>query len=473
MPKKRMFNFEHSYLSLPSNFYSLSKPSNLSNSSVLLFNKPLAKEIELNFNYDLIPNLLHHKSFAQSYSGHQFGHFTNLGDGRAIVIGEHISKNKRFDIQLKGCGKTKYSRGGDGKATLKSVIREYLMSEMLTNLGIKSSRSLAIIDTGQKIYRNELEKGGILVRSMESHIRVGTFEFASYLGSIEDLRKLTNYVVKRLFPEIINTKNLPLSLLERVMNYQIELVVSWKRVGFIHGVMNTDNISISGETIDYGPCAFMNRYDYNTVYSSIDKFGRYSFGNQGIITKWNISRFAEALLPLIHNKKDIAIKLAQNTLNKFDDLWNKKFYEMMSKKIGFDKVDKEIIELIDKLLKIMQKHKFDYTNTFYNLYYDKIQTNKCTIEETENWLKDWKKINKRYSNIETSKLIMKKNNPWLIPRNHNIESSINSAVNGDMKLLNNLISSSTHSYDYNKINLDLMTPPSEDYDQNYKTYCGT
>ena len=473
MPKKRMFNFEHSYLSLPSNFYNISKPSNLGNSSVLLFNKPLAKEIEVNFNYDLIPNLLHHKSFAQSYSGHQFGHFTNLGDGRAIVIGEHISKNKRFDIQLKGSGKTKYSRGGDGKATLKSVIREYLMSEMLTNLGLKSSRSLAIIDTGEKIYRNELEKGGILVRSMQSHIRVGTFEFASYLGSIEDLRKLTNYVVKRLFPEIINTKNIPLSLLKRVMNYQIELVVSWKRVGFIHGVMNTDNISISGETIDYGPCAFMNRYDHNTVYSSIDKFGRYSFGNQGIITKWNISRFAEALLPLIHNKKDIAIKLAQNTLNKFDDLWNKKFYEMMSKKIGFDKVDKEIIELIDKLLKIMQKQKLDYTNTFYNLYYDKIQTNKCTIEETENWLKDWKKINKRYSNIETSKLIMKKNNPWLIPRNHNIESSINSAVNGDMKLLNNLISSSTHSYDYNKVDLDLMTPPNEDYDQNYKTYCGT
>ena len=325
-----MFNFEYSYLSLPDKFHKLTEPFIFPNPEIFIINKKLYSELNLSFDKekDLINEIFskHNikKYFAQAYAGHQFGHFTKLGDGRALIIGEHLTENNnRVDVQLKGSGKTQFSRNGDGKATLKSMLLEYLISEAMYYLNIPTSRSLAVIKTDEQIFRENIQDGSILLRIMKSHIRIGTFEYASYFGSINDLKSLSLYTINRLYPEIKNEENPTISLLNIVMNQQIDLVLNWMRVGFIHGVMNTDNTSISGETFDYGPCAFMNKYNPEQIYSSIDYNRRYAFGNQGIVIKWNISRFAESLLPIIHKDKNKSIKLAQSTIDKFDEIWKK------------------------------------------------------------------------------------------------------------------------------------------------------
>ena len=334
-----MFNFDFSlFISPKKKFYI--KPDINPLAKVFILNDVICKKLNftLNDKQSLISflrsDINHKKSYSQAYAGHQFGHFTNLGDGRAIIIGEHINlDNKRFDIQLKGGGKTKYSRSGDGKATLSSMLKEYLFSEVMHYLNISSSRSLAVIKTGDVIDRKHKEDGGILVRIMKSHIRVGTFEYASYFGSSDDLKKITSYSINRLYPEINEFENPTLALLDLVMQKQIDLVLDWIRVGFIHGVMNTDNTSISAESFDYGPCAFINTYNPEKTYSSIDNNGRYSYGNQSKILKWNILRFAEALLPIIHHRKDKSIQLAEDIIKKFDKVWEEKYYDMMLKKL--------------------------------------------------------------------------------------------------------------------------------------------
>ncbi|KQB76699.1 hypothetical protein AK964_22055, partial [Clostridium butyricum] len=238
---------------------------------------------------------------AQAYAGHQFGHFTMLGDGRALLIGEHITPlGERFDIQLKGSGKTPYSRGGDGKAVLGPMLREYIISEAMNALGIPTTRSLAVVTTGESIMRENELPGAILTRVAASHIRVGTFEYVSRWGTVEELRSLADYTLQRHFKGEDDKENPYLFLLQEVIKKQAELIAKWQLVGFIHGVMNTDNMAISGETIDYGPCAFMDAYDPETVFSSIDLYGRYAYGNQPSIAAWNLARFAETLLPLLH-----------------------------------------------------------------------------------------------------------------------------------------------------------------------------
>jgi len=311
-----MLDLKYTYLTLPSLFHSLTKPSFFPKPEIFLSNNQLYKKFNLSIkNKDKLLDVIlneryHEKSFAQAYAGHQFGYFTKLGDGRAIIIGEYATKdNKMLDFQLKGAGITKYSRNGDGKATLRSMLREYLISEAIHYLNIPTSRSLAVIKTGEAIFREAKEDGALLVRIMKSHIRVGTFEYASYFSSMKDLKKLTSYTIARICPEIKNRKNPPLELLNYVMEKQIELVVNWMRIGFVHGVMNTDNTSISGESFDYGPCAFINSYDPYKVFSSIDFNGRYSFGNQAKIIKWNITKFAESLLTIINPNKDKSIIL--------------------------------------------------------------------------------------------------------------------------------------------------------------------
>ena len=344
--KRPMLNLEYSYLSLPGKFYQLVKPASFSKPETVLLNEALLEELNIPFTnqQDLISFFSGNESdgktssFAQAYAGHQFGNFTNLGDGRAIVMGEYItSLNKRFDIQLKGCGRTLYSRGGDGKGTLKAMLREYLISEAIHHLNIPTSRSLLVAKTGEFVQRETEQVGAVLARVMKSHIRIGTFEYASHLGTTEDLKALNDYTIHRLYPEIKHEGSPALSLLKKVMTVQIDLVVNWMRVGFIHGVMNTDNVSISGETFDYGPCAFMNVYHPDTVYSSIDTNGRYAFGNQPNMIKWNIARLAEALLPVIHPEPLTALQLAQACIDEFDDIWVEKYYEMMLLKLGIEK----------------------------------------------------------------------------------------------------------------------------------------
>ena len=473
-----MFNFDYSYLSLPKKFYSLTKPYLNSCPKVLLLNNQMCDKFKLKINKkeELISLLSHNKkSYAQAYAGHQFGHFTKLGDGRAIIIGEHVNKhNKRFDIQLKGGGKTKYSRNGDGKATLGSMLREYLISEAMHYLNIPTSRSLAVIKTGENVYRRSKEEGSVLVRVMKSHIRVGTFEYASYFGSSEDLKKLTSYSINRLYPEISNHCNPPLALLDLVMQKQIDLVVDWIRVGFIHGVMNTDNTSISGESFDYGPCAFMNTYNAGTVYSSIDYNGRYAFGNQPKIIKWNISKLAEALLPIIHHNKDKSIQLAQSVIDNFDEIWEKKYYSMMLNKLGLNSKDTDLYPLIDELLLLMEKLKMDYTNTFYflsqnNFNNSKISSNNDFIK----WEKKWNNSVKKNNSLKEAKHLMKKYNPVFIPRNHLVDEAIKKAINGDMTSFNKLLEILSTPYQYQDRLKEFMKPAAANFEECFQTYCGT
>ena len=476
-----MFNFDYSYLSLPKKFYSLTKPEVNSGFKIFLLNNQISDEFKLKIkNSEELINLLfsnknYRKSYAQAYAGYQFGHFTKLGDGRAIMIGEHVTKqNKRFDIQLKGGGITQYSRNGDGKASLGSMLREYLISEAMHYLNIPSSRSLALIKTGETIYRRSKEEGSILVRVMKSHIRVGTFEYASYFGSSEDLKKITSYSINRLYPEIKNNDNPSLALLDLVMQKQIDLVVDWMRVGFIHGVMNTDNTSISGESFDYGPCSFMNNYDPNTVYSSIDHNGRYAFGNQPKIIKWNILRFAEALLPVIHQNEKKSIQLAQSVIDKFDKYWEKTYYSMMLKKIGFKNHDIALYPLIDQLLNLMKKLKMDYTNTFYFLSQDNFKTNQISINnEFIEWQKKWNKSIKKTSSLNEAKQLMKKYNPVFIARNHQVDEAIKKAVVGDMSSFNKLLEILKKPYKNIDGLEEYMKPPSPNFEKCFQTYCGT
>ena len=476
-----MNKFDYSYTDLPRKFYSFNKPILNENLDFVLKNNLLLKELDIRvYNDSQLKKFLFSKnnfkkSYSQAYSGHQFGHFTNLGDGRAIMIGEYISKNnKRFDFQIKGSGKTKYSRGGDGKSTLKSMLREYIYSESLHYLNIPTSRSLTVINTKEKIYRESLEIGGALVRIMKSHIRVGTFEYALFYGNNEDLNRLTAYTINRICPQANLSNNPPLYLLEFVMNQQISLIINWMRIGFVHGVMNTDNTSISGESFDYGPCAFINNYDPEKVYSSIDFNGRYAFGKQPKVIKWNIFRFAETLLPIIHKNKNVSIELAESVLNKFDEIWEIKFYEMLLKKIGIINNDKQLFTLVDKLLILMKKLKLDYTNTFWLLSNEDISNHKIIKNiEFKEWYEKWiKHINYR-SSIKVCQKLMKKNNPVFIPRNNIVEEAINSAADGNMQHIKTLLKNIKKPYVFKEGLENYMKPPSSEFEECYRTYCGT
>jgi ParB/RepB/Spo0J family partition protein len=302
---------------------------------------------------------------AQAYAGHQFGHFTLLGDGRAIVLGEHLAPdNQRVDLQLKGSGRTPYSRRGDGLAALGPMLREYLISEAMHALGIPTTRSLAVVTTGENVIRETVLPGAVLTRVAASHIRVGTFEYVAMQNDKQLLKTMVMYILERHYPALKAVKNPTLELLKAVMERQITLMIHWMRVGFIHGVMNTDNMAISGESIDYGPCAFMNAYDLKTVFSSIDYHGRYAFGNQSKIAQWNLTRFAETLLPLFHETQEEAIQMATDVLNRFAPLYHDQWLSMMRKKLGIFGEESEDEELINDLLHWMQKNQMDYTNTF-------------------------------------------------------------------------------------------------------------
>tara|TARA_B100000902_G_scaffold391664_1_gene442700 strand:+ start:3630 stop:5054 length:1425 start_codon:yes stop_codon:yes gene_type:complete len=472
--------FDYSYLNLPTKFYSTANPKIFPKLEFILLNKKLFKEFNISIKSEdklikILFNLRNNKSYAQAYAGHQFGHFTKLGDGRAIIIGEYLIKeNKRIDIQLKGSGKTPYSKNGDGKATLKSMLREYLFSEAMHNLNIPSSRSIGVVKTGEKVHRKYFHDGGILVRIMNCHIRIGTFEYASYFGSNADLKALTSYTINRLYPLIRENENPALDLLSSVMNKQIELVVNWMRVGFIHGVMNTDNTSISGESFDYGPCAFMNIYKPDTSFSSIDYHKRYSFENQKQIIKWNLSRFAECLLPLIHKNKQISIDLAISVINQFDIIWEEKYYKMMLKKIGINNNDKNLYMIVDDLLNLMDKYNLDYNNTFLSLFQKNVIDNKIlNNSEFIKWKKKWINIINAHSNMSKSKILMSKYNPIVIPRNNLVEKSIDEAINGNLKLFKKLLEVTSNPYNY-KVGIEkFMIPPDLNFDKCYQTYCGT
>ncbi|MDD6795596.1 MAG: YdiU family protein, partial [Clostridiaceae bacterium] len=413
---------------------------------------------------------------AEAYAGHQFGYFTMLGDGRAVLLGEFISKNgERLDIQLKGSGRTPYSRGGDGKASLGPMLREYIISEAMYHLGIKTTRSLAVVKTGEEVFREKALPGAVLTRIAKSHIRVGTFEYIAHFGDKKDLKALADYTLNRHFHYDESKGNKYLYLLREVINKQAKLIAKWMHVGFIHGVMNTDNMVISGETIDYGPCAFMDTYSPKTVFSSIDRKGRYAYGNQPKIAAWNLTRFAETLVPLIDDNAEESIKLAEKELAKFNELFEKYYYDGMRKKLGLYESEANDIRLIDKLLAVMEKYKADYTNTFKALTeYNIAGSDIFASDEFKEWFEIWKERLSREERTEDDcKALMEKNNPRIIPRNHRVEEALEAAVeNNDYSIMEALVNALKNPYDYT-VTEEYYTKLPEPTSCPYKTYCGT
>ena len=475
------WNLQSSYTQISDKLFSELKPDAVVNPSTVIINNELAEKLGLNLkgiSEEDLSNLfsgnsLPHgsKPFAQAYAGHQFGHFTILGDGRAHIVGEQVTPDGEiFDIQYKGSGRTPYSRGGDGKAALGPMLREYLISEAMYYLGIPTTRSLAVVETGEKVYREVPLKGSILTRVASSHIRIGTFQFLAAHKDYEGMKSLLDFSIKRHFSNLKFSENLAIEFIKAVMQKQINLIVEWMRVGFIHGVMNTDNSTISGETIDYGPCAFMDHYDANTVFSSIDTQGRYSFANQPSIIQWNLVRLAECLLPLIDKDEKRSIEIAQNLINTFSSLFKDKWLQMMKKKLGIKDQSKDDEELINNLIKWMQQKKPDFTNTFCNLMnYDHADDEEFEDDEFNNWKREWKKRveSKEYLDVMISC------NPTLIPRNYLVEEALSEAeTDGKFDKFNELNAIISSPYQLKKVNIKYLETPSKT-NIPYKTFCGT
>ncbi len=491
--KKKLINFDNSYARLPKSFFECIKPTPVKEPKLVRFNKLLANEIGLNviedndilsdiFSGNIVPE--GSEPIALVYAGHQFGYFVpQLGDGRAILLGEIVNNGGcRFDIQLKGSGQTSYSRSGDGRAPLGAVIREYIISEAMHSLNIPTTRALAIIITGELVSRETLLPGGILTRIASSHLRVGTFEYFAASDDQENLQLLADYSINRHFPNIKKSNLRYQTFLESVCDRQAALIAKWMHVGFVHGVMNSDNTSIPGETIDYGPCAFMDSYDPATVFSSIDHHGRYAYGNQPNIAQWNIACLGECLLPLIHPDRNKAIGIAEEILDSFQDKFRKYWLSGMYKKIGLTQNEPEDINLLEQLLELMKKNKTDYTLTFRYLS-DAIEndTGNSNFEKQflsqnkiSEWLVSWRKRLKIQSaSFKKIKMSMQKENPAFIPRNHRIEKAIYEAVdNNDYSYMDHLILLLNKPYQDQPNNSEYMHPP-EKPDHNYQTFCGT
>lgn len=481
------WNFDNSYTNLPDAFYSKMSPNPVREPKIVILNHSLAASLGLNGE-----ELLHSEDnlslfggnefpknaspLAQAYAGHQFGHFTMLGDGRALLIGEQITpKGNRFDIQLKGSGRTPYSRGGDGRAALGPMLREYIISEAMFALGIPTTRSLAVATTGESIVRETYLPGAILTRVAASHLRVGTFQYASKLTIEENLKILADYTIQRHFSEIETSQNRYLALLREVIKRQAKLIAKWQVVGFIHGVMNTDNMSISGETIDYGPCAFMDTYDPATVFSSIDTRGRYAYGNQPYIASWNLARFAETLLPLLDENEEKALAMAQEAIVEFTHLYQFNWLAGMKAKLGIFNEEAEDESLVKDLLRLMEKYQADYTNTFRALTFEKYEgTEVDGNNDFSNWIKQWQaRLDRQQESKEASKQLMKKSNPGVIPRNHRVEEALDAAVNeGDYSVMERLLGVLSNPYEHTEKQAEycLLPAPSK---RPYRTFCGT
>ena len=471
------FDFKNTYTKLPDKFFSRVLPGPVKKPSLLLFNQNLASDLGLNFSkvtdhdkasiFSGSGFLKNADYISQAYAGHQFGYFTVLGDGRAMLVGEHITpKKERFDVQLKGSGLTPYSRSGDGRAAIGPVLREYLVSEAMFYLGVSTTRSLAAVATGEKIIREKELSGAVLTRVAKSHVRVGTFQYIATLRNEDFLKKLFDYSFERHFDK--TTQKDPIFFLKQIIEKQISLVVDWMRVGFVHGVMNTDNMAISGETIDYGPCAFLDNFDFNSVFSSIDHNGRYAYGNQPSVAHWNLVRLAECLIPLIDKNETLAIDKIKRVFSDFPNNYKKRWLEMMRNKIGFTNELDGDESIVDELLSIMTKNKLDFTNTFSSLTKNK-------LADCHHSLKGWlerraSRLKKNNKGMGYSESLMKKNNPCIIPRNHVVENVLNEAEQNNLGPFNDFAKLLQTPYkdvedDYYK------SPPVSD--KPYKTFCGT
>jgi len=467
---------DNTYRQLPSELFSYVQASEISRPELVLLNESLAEKLGISLTLSkedkaklFSGNLLDETwtPLAQAYAGHQFGGFGILGDGRTLLLTEIIDPlGQRFDIQLKGSGRTPYSRGGDGKAALGPMLREYLISEAMAALGIPTTRSLAVVKTNEPVIREEKLQGAILTRVAQSHIRVGTFQWISQKGDPELQKTFFDYVINRHFPTLMNQEDAAKQLLLTVIERQAKLIAAWQSVGFVHGVMNTDNMLISGETIDYGPCAFIDHYNPQAVFSSIDQYGRYAYHNQPNAALWNLTRFAETLLSLLDKNPENAIKVAEEALATFAPIYYQEYYRLMGQKIGIPELTSDDYPLIDRLLELMQEHQADYTNTFLALQDSLPQPDWFSQADFKEWNSLWLK---RISNLEDSLDLMKRTNPKIIARNHLVDSALAAAQAGDWSLFNDLLQSLQRPLASPSSSLQQPGPIGE----RFVTYCGT
>ncbi|ASY62070.1 Selenoprotein O and cysteine-containing [Sinorhizobium sojae CCBAU 05684] len=487
------FRFDNSYARLPAQFYARVEPTPVAEPWLIKLNRPLAQELRLDvetlerdgaaiFSGNRVPPGA--EPLAMAYAGHQFGTFVpQLGDGRAILIGEVIDRNgKRRDIQLKGSGQTPFSRRGDGRAALGPVLREYIVSEAMHALGVPTTRALAATVTGQPVYREEILPGAVFTRVAASHIRVGTFQFFAARGDMEAVRALADYVIDRHYPEIKGDERPYLALFRTVTARQAALIARWLHVGFIHGVMNTDNMTVSGETIDFGPCAFMDAYDPKKVFSSIDQFGRYAYANQPAIGQWNLARLAETLVTLFDPVADTAVDLANEVLTGYGSVFQEHWLEGMRRKVGLATAQDGDLDLIQSLLTLMHKGNADFTLTFRRLA-------ACAEDEASDarlaglfqnpealslWLADWRgRLAREPQQAGERAAAMRAVNPSFIPRNHRVEQAIDAAIqDADFSLFEALLDVTSKPYEDQPHHAAYAEPPTPG-EEVLQTFCGT
>jgi len=505
------WRLSHSFAQLPSDLFQTVHPTRVRQPTLVILNPSVAgllglnieslrtaDQIEILAGNQLPPN---GHPIAQAYAGHQFGGFSMLGDGRAILLGEQTTPlGQRYDIQLKGSGPTPYSRRGDGRASLGPMLREYIISHAMQSLGIPTTLSLAVVRTGEPVYRYGSEPGAVLTRVASSHLRVGTFQYAAALrtpqrrsqvdssapqsGSavvaeptLENrdlLVELADYAIQRHYPELSGSPQMYLQFLQAVIQRQAQLVAQWMSVGFIHGVMNTDNVSIAGETIDYGPCAFMNVYDPATVFSSIDEQGRYSFGNQPAICQWNLARFAESLLPLLSQDASEAAELATGAIRQFSTLFSEYWLTGMGRKLGLVQPNERDRGLVEELLTWMAENQLDYTTTFRELTSNRFDSLLYRDKEFQAWHMRWKqRLNSSGVDQQQVRDLMCSSNPVVVPRNHCVEEALSAAVKSDdLQPLQRLLAALSKPYQELPENEDYRDAPPGG-DDGYCTFCGT
>lgn len=479
------WRLENTYSLLSESLFAPAEPANVREPRVAILNQRLAVELGLNL-CEIAPEAAaalfagqahpaDSRPIAQAYAGHQYGGFAMLGDGRAILLGEHRTPDGRLvDIQLKGAGRTRFSRGGDGRAALGPMLREYVISEAMAALGIPTTRSLAVVTTGEAVYRASALRGAVLTRVAASHIRIGTFEYAARRDE-STLRALANYAIARHYLEWTDAPQKYLEFLRAVADRKASLVARWQLVGFIHGVMNTDNVAISGETIDYGPCAFMNAYDPDTVFSSIDSGGRYAYGNQPHIAQWNLARFAEALLPLVDPDQNQAIAAATEVLEAFPARFESYWLAGIRKKLGLQTDETGDAELARSLLDWMHKTRADFTNTFRDLSTGpSLAGVQFQDPAFQVWYERWQARRGRDGQSHTSAYaLMQSVNPAIIPRNHRVEEALAAAEkHDDLSVLHRLLAALASPFEMRADRpAEYRDPPADE--SGYRTFCGT
>lgn len=486
--------FDNSYARLPAQFYSRQAPEPVKAPGLIRVNRTLAAQLGIAVDWlesaegvqVLAGNQLAEGSdpIATVYAAHQFGGWNpRLGDGRAVLLGEVIGQDgERYDIQLKGSGRTPYSRGGDGRAPLGPVLREYIVSEAMAALGIPTSRSLAAVTTGERVIRDRALPGGVLTRVSRSHIRIGTFQYFAAGADSDSVRILADHVIERHYPEASGATRPYLALLEAVIGRQAGLIAQWQQLGFIHGVMNTDNMLVSGETVDYGPCAFMDHFDPKTVFSSIDTGGRYAYANQPGIGQWNLAWLARALLPLIDPDENVAVELAQKAIDDYVPRYQAAYGELMAAKLGLPGADESSRALVDDLLEVMAESGADYTLTFRRLAelaapnsgFESVAHIFQLPESLQPWLEKWlEKLEQQSESAAHRQERMFAINPAYIPRNHLIEESIRAAVDrNDFEPFHRLVERLTEPSRYDPVDARYAMPPKSD-EVVLQTFCGT